>query len=1078
MSGVLNKLITTALFFAVAVMNMAAQNPVAVNAGTTSQYHIDKQPEIAAYNWTVYTNQELSSPAAPADVALITLGAGRENEIEVSWITAGVYYLTISVTGTDGCDNTMAFPFQVISDGSPIAVNDFVTTIIGQPLTVEPLVNDIFSGEVVLSIVTGAVYGSAQQNPDGTLFYSPFDDFAGADSIVYAISNAYGSDTAIVYVTVNPLVVLNTSAYCNGEIAYYSWNVEAQGINIETINLSVYDETGVLVDFLENVPVSGNKVWPVEAGAMGEGALVNSAALQNISLNAEYDVASFTDVLEATLSRPDCSVNTVVAVFDTASVYGLEIELDVLANDFDPDGDEVDAASLIVLSELNTIEQGPFHGVLNLTYKGTIIYTPDPGYSGLDSFVYRVCDTRETPACDTAIVRLSLFAADELVANNDRYRLYKEQSAIFDVLANDYSPNSGIDLASVLVIVDPENGNAIANPDGSISYLPLPYFEGLDSFQYRVCDLGTPQACDSAWVFVNVRENSCVVALHDTVSTFVNESVNLAILHNDYDFENELDSAFVIIQQPSNGAVVTEADYSITYSPNLLFAGIDSFIYRVSDRGYPVCSDTAIVYITVIDNNQPIVALPDVANVLVDSLLTLNILANDYDPDGQIDLSSVQIITPPINGQASIENGMLHYTPNLSYFGSDTLIYSVCDNGPIVSCDTAKVIIHINQKENVPPVALNDTLVVWAFENNSFEILANDYDTDGTLDTASVIIVREPQQGSISFDTISGTMVYVPADCAFGTDTLSYIVYDNREAASNLAVVFLQIQMSSDLDADADGIPNIAEDINGNGNICDDDTDGDGIPNYLDPDDDDDCMSTADEIALNGWDFDLDENGIPNYLDWDDNGDGIPSCDQMLDLDGSGILDRDEIWNSQAMGDDVTIGVDEVAVVPVLDNDSRQMDPQTMQITLNPSSGYLELDESNWLVSYFPDLDFVGLDTFVYAICDYYGRCDTATVKVYVQDIIFPPQLFTPNDDGDNDFYVIRGLDRYPDNQFTVYSRWGNKVFEYSGYYDQWDGHSNAKMTVGSRKLPVGVYYYVIRYGNNREKAGALFLER
>ncbi|MBN2261529.1 MAG: hypothetical protein JW735_01360, partial [Prolixibacteraceae bacterium] len=199
---------------------MAAQNPVAVNAGTTSQYHIDKQPEIAAYNWAVYTNPELSSPAAPADVALTTLGVGRENEIEVLWITAGTYYLSISVTGTDGCDNTLAFPFQVLNDGSPIAINDFITTNIGQPLTVEPLVNDIFSGEVVLSIVTGASNGNLQQNPDGTLFYSPFENFAGSDSIVYAISNAYGSDTAIVYVTVNPVVVLNTNAYCNGDVAH------------------------------------------------------------------------------------------------------------------------------------------------------------------------------------------------------------------------------------------------------------------------------------------------------------------------------------------------------------------------------------------------------------------------------------------------------------------------------------------------------------------------------------------------------------------------------------------------------------------------------------------------------------------------------------------------------------------------------------------------------------------------------------------------------------------------------------------------------------------------------------------
>lgn len=884
---IFKKLKTTALFFAVAVINLAAQNPIAVNTGTLSQYHIDKQADIVNYNWAVYTNQELSSPASTVDVSLTTLGTGRENEIRVLWNSSGLYFLTITVSGTDGCDNIMAFPFEVSS-----------------------------------------------------------------------------------------------------------------------------------------------------------------------------------------------IINTVVAVNDTASVFGREININVLANDYTTDESELDKASVSIVNIINEMAQGPFNGQVYVNVDGSISYTPEPGYAGVDSFTYMVCDNSTPQACDTAIVRLTVFAADELVANNDRYRIYTEQSAIFDVLANDYSPNSGIDLGSVLVIVDPENGNAIANPDGSISYLPLPYFEGLDSFQYRVFDLGTPQACDSAWAFIDVRENICVIALNDTVSTIVNESINLSILQNDYDYENELDSAFVIIQQPSNGSIIAEADNSITYTPNLLFAGIDSFVYRVSDLGYPVCSDTAIVYITVIDNNQPIVALPDMANVLVDSLLTLNILANDYDPDGQIDFSSVQIITPPTNGQANIENGMLLYTPNRSYFGSDTLIYRVCDNGPIVSCDTAMVVIHINEKENVPPIALNDTIIVWAFEENIFEILTNDYDTDGTLDSVSVTIVSPPHQGSITFDTLSRLMVYIPSECAFGTDTLSYLVYDNKRAASNTAIVYLNIQMNSDLDSDADGVPNIAEDINGNGNLCDDDTDGDGIPNYLDTDDDGDCMPTVDEIALNGRDFDLDGDGIPNYLDWDDNGDGIPSCDQMLDLDGSGILDRDEIWNSKAIDDAITIGVNEVAVLQVLNNDSSQMDPQSLQVILNPNSGYIDLDEINWLFTYFPDLDFIGLDTFVYAVCDFYGRCDTATVKVYVDDIIFPPQLFTPNNDGDNDFYVISGLDRYPDNQFTVYSRWGNKVYELSGYFDQWDGHSNVQTAIGSRKLPVGVYYYVLRYGENKEKAGALFLER
>lgn len=84
---------------------------------------------------------------------------------------------------------------------------------------------------------------------------------------------------------------------------------------------------------------------------------------------------------------------------------------------------------------------------------------------------------------------------------------------------------------------------------------------------------------------------------------------------------------------------------------------------------------------------------------------------------------------------------------------------------------------------------------------------------------------------------------------------------------------------------DGDGIPAEMEDINGNGNLYDDDTDGDGVPNFLDPDDDGDNVLTSTELI----DYDEDDNddnpltdpqdtdgdGIPNYLDPDDDGDGV-----------------------------------------------------------------------------------------------------------------------------------------------------------------------------------------------------------
>ncbi|KAB1070721.1 hypothetical protein F6U93_01675 [Tamlana haliotis] len=90
-------------------------------------------------------------------------------------------------------------------------------------------------------------------------------------------------------------------------------------------------------------------------------------------------------------------------------------------------------------------------------------------------------------------------------------------------------------------------------------------------------------------------------------------------------------------------------------------------------------------------------------------------------------------------------------------------------------------------------------------------------------------------------------------------------------------------------EADDDGIPSAFEDINGNGDLTDDDTDSDGIPNYIDSDDDGDNILTADENPDPDGDGDFsdaqdtDNDGIPDYLDADDDGDNVLTRDEEND---------------------------------------------------------------------------------------------------------------------------------------------------------------------------------------------------
>jgi gliding motility-associated-like protein/uncharacterized repeat protein (TIGR01451 family) len=91
----------------------------------------------------------------------------------------------------------------------------------------------------------------------------------------------------------------------------------------------------------------------------------------------------------------------------------------------------------------------------------------------------------------------------------------------------------------------------------------------------------------------------------------------------------------------------------------------------------------------------------------------------------------------------------------------------------------------------------------------------------------------------------------------------------------------------------------------------------------------------------------------------------------------------------------------------------------------------------------------------------------------------FIPNGFSPNGDGINDTFVIRGIGNYPDNEFVIFNRWGNKVFEANPYQNTWNGKSMFGLTVGGNDLPVGTYFYVLdlKDGSSVFK-GTIYLNR
>jgi gliding motility-associated-like protein len=140
-----------------------------------------------------------------------------------------------------------------------------------------------------------------------------------------------------------------------------------------------------------------------------------------------------------------------------------------------------------------------------------------------------------------------------------------------------------------------------------------------------------------------------------------------------------------------HGSVDINGDGTLTYTPAIGFCGTDTITYTICDPG-PLC-DQAIVVVTVNcpPVNDPPIAVDDSTGTDPNTLVVIDILGNDGDPNG--DPLSVSEANAA-NGNVTINNdGSLSYTPNEDFCGVDTITYTVCDPQPL--CDQAIVLVTI-----------------------------------------------------------------------------------------------------------------------------------------------------------------------------------------------------------------------------------------------------------------------------------------------------------------------------------------------------------------------------------------------
>jgi hypothetical protein len=272
------------------------------------------------------------------------------------------------------------------------------------------------------------------------------------------------------------------------------------------------------------------------------------------------------------------------------------------------------------------------------------------------------------------------------VARDDTATTSQDVPLIIDVLANDTDADGNL-LAPVLA-TPPAHGTAALAPDNSFTYTPQGGFYGTDSFTYRARDGSVESSAATVSITVN-RQNNVPAAIDDSVTTDEDAPATVNVLANDSDPDN--DSLTVsVVTQAAHGLVINNADGTVTYTPDGNFNGPDAFSYTISD-GYGG-ADTATVNVTVLPVNDSPVARDDAATTDAGTPVTIDVVSNDTDPDG--DSCGVASVTHGGHGAVIVNaDGTVTYTPEADYSGTDNFTYTVTDgNG---GTDTATVAVSV-----------------------------------------------------------------------------------------------------------------------------------------------------------------------------------------------------------------------------------------------------------------------------------------------------------------------------------------------------------------------------------------------
>jgi hypothetical protein len=260
----------------------------------------------------------------------------------------------------------------------------------------------------------------------------------------------------------------------------------------------------------------------------------------------------------------------------------------------------------------------------------------------------------------------------------------------------------------------------------------------------------------------------------------------------------------LVVPAPSKGGLNQPGTFTVTIplseigKPDQLQLFVSTgFFQTVGVTDVDIAPPSPLIINTQLQGtNQPPAAVNDTTQTTSGTGISIPVLANDIDPDGDVSKATVEIVSGALHGSVSVpDHRAVLYTPAGGFFGPDSFGYRVVDEqGRRSNAATVTITVH---KVNRVPVAVNDSYVLLGSRLDVAKrdgVLANDSDID--LDSLTANVVVGPLAGTLSLQ-FDGSFSYVPNANFNGVDSFTYRARDGLADSDTATVTITRPDVSN-----------------------------------------------------------------------------------------------------------------------------------------------------------------------------------------------------------------------------------------------------------------------------------------